>query len=100
MNTFILELAVTHSILIFAYWLFLSKEHQFSKMRFFLIGSTILSVVIPLLKLPKLFSSHQVPIYEFSAEYVVQNTTIVTSTTEASSFDYNCLLYTSPSPRD
>lgn len=55
MSNYLIELAIVHVTLIVGYWLFLRKEHQYAKMRFYLIASTLLALVIPLLKLPKLF---------------------------------------------
>ncbi|MEQ8239136.1 MAG: TonB family protein [Cyclobacteriaceae bacterium] len=54
MSNYLLELSIIHLVLVLGYWIFLRQERQYSKMRFYLIGSTILSLTIPLLKLPKL----------------------------------------------
>lgn len=54
MSNYVLELSVIHIALILGYWFFLRKERQYSKMRFYLIGATLLALVIPFLKLPKL----------------------------------------------
>jgi TonB family protein len=55
MSNYLIELTVIHMVLIFGYWLFLRNEKQYAKMRFYLIGATLLALTIPLLKLPKLF---------------------------------------------
>jgi TonB family protein len=55
MINYLLEFAIIHMTLIGAYWLFLRNESQYGKMRFYLLGATALSMLIPLLKLPKLF---------------------------------------------
>ena len=113
MSTYTLELAITHIVLIGAYWIFLRKEGQYDKMRFFLIASTMLSIVIPLFRLPKLFSSSHQPFETVPMEAVtVVDPTIVVAP-ETSFFNFElmmwcslfiscilCLLYTSPSPRD
>ncbi len=95
MSTYILELAVTHIVLILAYWLFLSKEHQYGKMRFFLIVSTLLSLVIPLFRLPRLFPLEGQPTQELSAGFVIENATVMTAAVESYSFDYNLMIWLS-----
>jgi len=55
MSNYLIELSVIHLSLVLAYWLFLRNESQYKKMRIYLIGSTLLALIIPLLKLPKLF---------------------------------------------
>ncbi|WKN43552.1 TonB family protein [Tunicatimonas pelagia] len=67
MSNYLLELAVIHSALMLGYWFFLRKERQYATLRFYLLGSTLLALTIPLLKLPKLFSSPE-PIYAAPAE--------------------------------
>jgi hypothetical protein len=62
MINYLLELGVVHVALFFGYWLFLRKEQQYGGMRSYLIASTLLALVIPLLKLPKLFSFSQAPL--------------------------------------
>ncbi len=54
MTNYLIELSVIHMASILGYWCFLRKEQQYPKMRFYLIGATILALTIPLLKLPKL----------------------------------------------
>lgn len=54
MSNYLLELGAIHFALILGYWLLLRKEHQYQKMRIYLIGSTLLALIIPLLKLPKI----------------------------------------------
>lgn len=62
MTNYLIELAVVHVVLYCGYWLLLRKEHQYGRMRFYLIASTLLALVIPLLKLPRLFSFSQNPV--------------------------------------
>ena len=57
MSNYLLELSVIHVALILGYWIFLRKERQYSKMRFYLITSTLLALTIPLLKLPRFFNT-------------------------------------------
>lgn len=59
MSNYLLELGAIHLTLILGYWLLLRKERQYQKMRFYLLGASLLSLIIPLLKLPKLFSFEQ-----------------------------------------
>ena len=62
MSNYLLELAAIHVTLMLAYWFFLRKEQQYATLRFYLLSATLLALVIPLLKLPKLFGSTE-PIY-------------------------------------
>ena len=57
MTNFIIELSITHLTLIATYWLFMKKERQYSYQRFYLLSAALFSIVLPLLKLPKLYSS-------------------------------------------
>ena len=56
MSNYLLELGVIHLVLVLGYWLLLRRERQYHKMRLYLLGSSLLSLLIPLLKLPKLLS--------------------------------------------
>lgn len=60
MSNYLTELVVIHSALTLGYWLFLRNEQQYAKMRGYLLGATIVSLLIPLLKLPKLFFSSKI----------------------------------------
>ena len=62
MSNYLIELSVIHLALILGYWLFLKRERQYSKMRFYLLASTFLALTIPLLKLPKLLFAGTAPI--------------------------------------
>ncbi len=95
MSTYIIESVVTHTVLILAYWVFLRKEHQYNKMRFFLILSTVLSLVIPLLRFPQIFPVQQLPMQELSPEFIIENATVVTTAVESYSFDYRLLIWLS-----
>ncbi|MFY0653102.1 MAG: energy transducer TonB [Cyclobacteriaceae bacterium] len=55
MNNYIIELAAIHVAFIAAYLLLLRKERQYGTMRFYLIASTLLAVIIPLIELPNPF---------------------------------------------
>lgn len=54
MSNYLLELGAIHLAFILGYWLLLRKERQYQKMRIYLIGSSLLALIIPLLKLPKI----------------------------------------------
>ena len=84
MNTYIFELVVTHSVLILAYWLFLSQENQYHKMRLYLLGSTLLAIIIPLFRLPQLFSSQNQSIQILSTDFIAIESSLITPTTETS----------------
>ncbi|MEM1134674.1 MAG: TonB family protein [Bacteroidota bacterium] len=58
MSNYLIELSVIHVAFIVGYWFLLRKERQYAKMRFYLVGATSLALIIPLLKLPKVFISN------------------------------------------
>jgi len=62
MSNYLIELTIIHLALVLGYWIFLRNERQYAKMRFYLIFSTFLALIIPLLKLPRLFLSRDQPI--------------------------------------
>ena len=84
MNTYLFELVVTHSVLIFAYWLFLSRENQYHKMRLYLLGSTFLAIIIPLFRLPQLFPTHNQSIQILSTDFIAIESPYITPTPETS----------------
>ena len=57
MSNILIELGVIHMALSLAYGLLLRREQDFSKMRFYLVASVLLALLIPLLKLPNPFYS-------------------------------------------
>tara|TARA_Y100001972_G_scaffold115640_1_gene152590 strand:+ start:5796 stop:7562 length:1767 start_codon:yes stop_codon:yes gene_type:complete len=83
MNNYLIELSLIHMVLILGYWFFLRGERQFAKLRFFLLGSTVLALVIPLLKLPGLFSNQKsavaLPIGDISVETIAVTPQLETS---------------------
>ena len=62
MINYLFELAIIHSALILGYSLFLRHEQAHTQLRVYLLGSTIFSLIIPLIKLPKLFPGSEQPI--------------------------------------
>ncbi|HMG88532.1 MAG TPA: TonB family protein [Chryseolinea sp.] len=59
MSNYLIELAAVHLALTLAYWFFLRKERQYNTMRFYLIASVVLALIIPLIKLPRLLNSER-----------------------------------------
>jgi len=62
MSNYLIELSVIHIALMIGYWFFLRNEQQYSKMRLYLIASTLLTLVIPLIKLPRLSFGPEEPV--------------------------------------
>lgn len=52
MIAYIIEFTLLHSLFFLAYKLLLARETQLSFLRFFLLGSTALAMVLPLVKIP------------------------------------------------
>jgi len=57
MIVYILEFALIHSLFFLVYKLLLTTESHLTFRRFFLLGSTALSLIIPLIEIPTSFSS-------------------------------------------
>lgn len=55
MSNYLIELSGIHIALMLGYWFFLRNERQYAKMRFYILASTLLALIIPLIKLPRLF---------------------------------------------
>ncbi|MEQ9229601.1 MAG: TonB family protein [Cyclobacteriaceae bacterium] len=86
MSIYLIELSVIHLALMGAYWLFLKNETQYGKMRFYILSATLLSLIIPVFKLPKLFfqgeeavSSVVMPLQPFVLGETVMNSTADTA---------------------
>lgn len=96
MKTYILELVVTHSVLILAYWLFLRQENQYHKMRLFLLWATFLALITPLFRLPKLFDNQQLPIHDFAVGTITMTgPSVVRSVPETSILTFDNMMYCS-----
>ena len=93
MSNYLIELAIVHVTLIVGYWLFLRKEHQYAKMRFYLIASTLLALVIPLLKLPKLFFDSGEPTGTIPAAAVYFDDMIITPAAGTTSWHDGLLIW-------
>ena len=70
MSNYLIELSIIHVALILGYWCFLRKERQYAAMRFYLIGATLLALIIPLIKLPKLFFNSKEPMIAVPIEAI------------------------------
>lgn len=90
MSNYLIELSIIHVILMLGYWFFLRKERQYAKMRFYLLGSTLLALIIPLIKLPKLFSSDE-PMYALPLEVMSLEAVPLASPNDASPWGYDSL---------
>jgi len=84
-----MELSVIHIVLIVAYWFLLRKERQYTKMRFYLIASTLLALAIPFLKLPKLLFDSQEPIRAIRMEAIQLDAMVVTPAAGMSTWTYD-----------
>jgi len=93
MNNYLLELSVIHIALIMGYWFFLRKERQYAKMRSYLIGSTLLALIIPLLKLPKLLFSSNEPIDAVPIVVIPLDAMTITPTADMSIWNYDLLIW-------
>ncbi|QMU28795.1 TonB family protein [Adhaeribacter radiodurans] len=94
MSNYLVELSVIHIALLLGYGFFLRKERQYAKMRFYLIGATLLALTIPLLKLPNLFYVNQEPIAALPMEAISLNATTITPIADRSVWDYDLLIWT------
>ncbi len=56
MINFLIELFIIHSILMVGYLTFLREESDYSKLRAYLLGSTLLSMIVPLLHFPSVLA--------------------------------------------
>jgi TonB family protein len=91
MSNYLIELLVIHSVLVLGYWFFLRKEQQYAKMRFYLIVATLLALIIPALKLPRLFSSTE-PMPSAAMEAIPLDAMTVTATTDRLFWDDKLLI--------
>ncbi len=87
MSNYLLELSVIHVALVLGYWFFLRDEQQYAKMRFYLIGATLLALTIPLLKLPKLFG--RAPIAAVPMEAIPLDAMTITPTPDTSIWNFD-----------
>ncbi|MFT7033868.1 MAG: TonB family protein [Cyclobacteriaceae bacterium] len=92
MINYLIELSVIHVTLTLGYWLLLRNERQYAQMRLFLVGATVLSLVIPLVKLPKLFDSAEVAAIT-TVEKIPFDTMTIAPTANVSTWYYDVLIW-------
>ena len=80
MIVYLIEFAILHCLFLAVYKIFLAKETQLKFLRFFLLGSTLLSLVVPLLSIPSLSTLPTI-----NLEEIVPSTESATSTSATSS---------------
>ena len=93
MRNYLIELSAIHIVLIAGYWFFLRKERQYAKMRFYLLGSTLLAVAIPLLTLPKLLFNSKGPIDVVRMEAITLDAMTITPGADVSMWNYDLLFW-------
>src|SRR5688572_31224429 len=93
MSNFLIELSAVHLGLTLAYWLFLKKERQYTTMRFYLIGSVVLAITIPMFKLPMLFNNERT-IDVMPAKIISQSPLDIGPTDGLSIWNEDLLVYT------
>lgn len=93
MSNFLIELLVIHTALMLGYWFFLRKERQYVKLRFYLIGATLLALGIPLLKLPRLFFYSKEPMHAVQMEAIPIDAMTITPAAETSIWNSDLLLW-------
>ncbi|MEM7551575.1 MAG: TonB family protein [Bacteroidota bacterium] len=91
MSNYLIELSIIHTVLILGYWFVLRKEQQYSKIRFYLLVSTLLALFVPLLKLPKLFTTGSHQLEAIIIEAVPSDSFRVVETGSAYSFYANLI---------
>lgn len=92
MSNYLIELSAVHLVLTLAYWFFLRKERQYATMRFYLIGSVVLALAIPLFKLPTLLNSKRT-IDAMPAEVISFGSVAIGPTEDASIWSVDLLVY-------
>jgi len=93
MSNYLTELSVIHVALILGYWFFLRKERQYAKMRFYLIGSTLLALIIPLLRLPKLLFKSQEVIHSVPMEAIPLDAMTVAPAGDMAAWSYDLVIW-------
>ena len=92
MSNYLIELSVIHIALLLGYWFFLRKERQYAKMRFYLIGSTLLALAIPLLKLPNLFFNNE-PADAIPMEAISLDAITIAPQADTSPWSYDLIIW-------
>lgn len=92
MSNYLIELSAIHLALMLGYWLMLSREHQYPTMRFYLLGSVVLALVVPLLKLPTLFRVEETA-YVFPTSPAVAGAVVTAPLDPISFWSYDLLIW-------
>jgi TonB family protein len=92
MSNYIIELSVIHVALMLGYWILLRKERQYTRMRIFLLASTLLALAVPFLKLPKLLFSSRDAVDATPMEAIRLDAMTVTPGADMSTFSYELLI--------
>ncbi|TRX59459.1 TonB family protein [Fulvivirga sp. M361] len=93
MSNYLTEFSIIHIALVLGYWFFLRKERQYAKMRFYLLASTLLALIIPLIKLPKLLFQSNDPIHTMPLETIQLDAMTVTTKADASIWNPDLLIW-------
>ncbi len=91
MSNYLIELSMIHVVLFGAYWIIFRNETQFGKMRFVVLGASLMSLTIPLLRLPKLFQNGGAPEFVAGTMEVVMLEEMTISAQNASQIDFSIL---------
>lgn len=93
MSNYLLELSLLHIAFLSGYWLFLRNEQKYGFLRFFLIGSTLLALTIPLLKLPNLFIISKEAMTTTAIEPTIMEPIVVATEATSVTWHYNLLIW-------
>lgn len=94
MSNYLLELSIIHLSLIAGYWFFLKNESQYGKMRIYLFASTLLSLTIPFLKLPRIIGDWvSSPANDTTLQSIPLEALTLTTSAEETGLNWNFLWY-------
>jgi TonB family protein len=92
MSNYLIELSLIHIALIAGYWFLLRKERQYTRMRFYLMASTLIALAVPLLKLPKLLFGSNESIDVVPMEAISLDAITISPATDMSIWSYDLLI--------
>jgi TonB family protein len=93
MSNYLIELSFVHIGVVLGYWLFLRNERQYARMRCYLLGTTLLALIIPLLKLPKLFFYTNQPVAIEPVQAISLDAIAITPAPEISVLNYELFMW-------
>jgi len=93
MINYCIQVIVFQALFLFVYDAFLSKETFFSKNRWYLLSTSLLSFAIPLIKIPSLRESVPNEVSILLPEIVLSPQTVIEQTPLVASFSYMNLLF-------